>query len=86
MNVAEQRTLSQRASRFTHLRRSPAGAPQRALLPLRKKVSAKPTDEGSTDDYNFIFKSLSVGAARPLIRPATQATFSRKGRRKDLAG
>jgi hypothetical protein len=36
---------------------------------LREKVSPEATDEG-----------CSAGA-RPLIRPAPQATFSRKGRR-----
>jgi len=60
--------------------------PLRALLPLREKLAAKPTDEGSTGGYRFIFKSLSDEMARPLIRPASQATFSRKGRRKDPVG
>jgi hypothetical protein len=61
-------------------------SPLRALLPLREKVAAKPTDEGSTGDYRFILKSLSDATVRPLIRPAWQATFSRKGRRKDQVG
>jgi len=41
------------------------------LLPLWEKVSAKPTDEGFSTE----------ASAQPLIRPASRATFSHKGRR-----
>jgi len=50
------------------------------LLPLREKVSAKPTDEG------FQRGARGLAVARPLIRPASRATFSRKGRRKLFRG
>jgi len=55
------------------------------LLPLREKVSAQPTDEGSRGVAGTSFGggAKPVGQVfRPLIRPAPQAAFSHKGRRK----
>ena len=51
------------------------------LLPLREKVSAQPTDEGSRWRLLGSGSGLAREGHQPLIRPASQATFSRKGRR-----
>lgn len=57
-----------------------------SLLPLREKVSAEPTDEGSSSGW----KARNQGRGRaaeasekPLIRRSSSATFSRKGRRDE---
>jgi len=51
------------------------------LLPLREKVAAKPTDEGSRRLIRLSVCRKHERPARPLIRPPSEATFSRKGRR-----
>jgi uncharacterized protein len=52
------------------------------LLPLREKVSGEgPTDEGSRSLSGYRGKRRPSGWARPLIRPAARAIFSRTGRR-----
>jgi len=50
------------------------------LLPLREKVSAKPTDEGSRRRPPSSIDRLADGSRLPLIRPALAGkVFSRKG-------
>ncbi|HSV03790.1 MAG TPA: pseudouridine synthase [Phenylobacterium sp.] len=63
---------------------------QKPLLPSREKAPAEPTDEGSRRQpaKQSIDRSRRREAERPvksLIRPASQATFSRKGRRDEEA-
>jgi 23S rRNA pseudouridine2605 synthase len=64
------------------------GSRRDSLLPLRQKVS----DEGPTDEGARGGPKTGRGRphaeerpGKPLNRPASQATFSRKGRRKDEA-
>jgi hypothetical protein len=54
------------------------------LLPLWDKVAAKPTDEGSRGTIRVRHPQTRRETARPLIRPAGRATFSRKGRREGV--
>jgi hypothetical protein len=62
-------------------------SPRGFLLPLREKVSAKPTDEGS---HRLAGKGEGHPRWQPLLsstpHPALRATFSRKGRRDTHGG
>jgi len=51
------------------------------LLPLREKVSAQPTDEGSRRRLASGIDDLAEGPSDPSSDPLSRATFSRKGRR-----
>ena len=48
------------------------------LLPLREKVAAKPTDEGSRRRLGLSWTVISSRWARMTPHPALRATFSRK--------
>jgi hypothetical protein len=56
-----------------------------SLPPLREKVSAKPTDE-EFQRGALVGGQSETWALTPLIRPASRATFSRKGRRMLFLG
>jgi hypothetical protein len=55
-----------------------------ALLPLREKVSAQPTDEGSRCAISYGSKDTHEALRDPSSDPFG-ATFSRKGRRNMIA-
>jgi 23S rRNA pseudouridine2605 synthase len=65
------------------------GSRREALLPLRETVSGeRPADEGSHKGRTargHAHGRAAEGSAKPLNRPASQATFSRKGRRGEEA-
>jgi hypothetical protein len=80
---------------FTHCGRSEAMRVdverEEPLLPLREKVSPKATDEGLAPPKSLergrrtrgvLAHAIAALRAGPLIRPASPATFSRKGRRE----
>jgi hypothetical protein len=73
------RLLSPLRFGFTHLR----GDRGQVLLPLREKVSAKPTDEGFLCRLPYDIRNLIGEGVRPLIRPASAGHLLPQGERDE---